>query len=363
MNQAEFFFQAKTECPEDLRAYVAGAQNVARDLLPAPLYPDDIDRFIQYVRRLVGSLAKREDEKQQPDFKLTPQDVIASNFLARKIRPWVKMVRKELFGSPQPPFSTLEEAEQWIGNEAQKDIERAEAGHGVDIKKLHQASLHLMEAYRGRSPVSFPYHSQFIEYAGADGKLKRVLVREFPAPQDWTAPQMRETKPQRYSLLAWLGNETRAMARATGFNQPSLIQYVLCPDSEPILPRYEMTTHANYQSLPTGEEMRPTSVHLTIRATDLSFEELRQIYHAVRGSRQVKWQKGLTKKHETLDNIVRQKGGPLKGKGSKAFWLSVMNEINEWIGEHPENGDPYTEWRAVKKAYKPVGRLKESLSS
>jgi hypothetical protein len=58
----------------------------------------------------------------------SPGALIGSDVLAFKIQPWVEKVRREIFGRPDPPFTTREEAANWL----------AESGHQTQIEKASQ---------------------------------------------------------------------------------------------------------------------------------------------------------------------------------------------------------------------------------
>jgi hypothetical protein len=126
----------------------------------------------------------------------------------------------------------------------------------------------------------------------------------------------------------------------------------------PILLRYELRCQTVYQALPSGEQLQPTHISLTIRSRDLTFEELRKIYNGWREALQLKKHKlkegrNMASSHWEIYQLVKKKGGPPKKKGGPpkkrgigAFWKSVKEE---WNSLHPEH--PYHTWKGIQLAY------------
>jgi hypothetical protein len=96
------------------------------------------------------------------------------------------------------------------------------------------------------------------------------------------------------------------------------------------------------------------SITLDINARDISFRELQEIYKGIRKELRGIKSKPLNERHLKLYQIVQEKGGtPERGeKGTVEFWKSVMYKINEWNKREKQGYKDYTEWRAVKKAYR-----------
>jgi hypothetical protein len=213
--------------------------------------------------------------------------------------------------------------------------------------ELKELWSQLYEAQIKKYPAVFHYEYRSLFYLGSDGKPHHANISQ-RAPQYWTVPQMRECA-QNHSPLSWLENETRIMARATGFPQLSLVQFVLT-GTKPVLPRYWVRGHSDYASLPSGEQMQPIYIRIEISARDLTFEELRRIYNGYREILQLKKHKlregkELAKSHWELYQLVRAKGGPPERK-KVVFWESVKGA---WNNSHPR--DEYKTWKGVKLAY------------
>jgi hypothetical protein len=295
------------------------------------------------VERLLASGVADKDQRiaNKVALELTPDILLTSDFLVNKIRPWVEKVRAELFSSPAVPFKNFADAEQWI-----KQQEKLEPLVNYDaLEPFHKT---LIEVLNKRLPINYSFNYPALFYLGSDGKPHDAKISH-RAPQDWTVPQTRENA-RKFTALNWLENETRIMARGTGFSQTSLVNLVLT-GTAPILQRYKVTGHIDYQSLPTGEELNPIHINMEIWARDLTFEELRSIYNDCRETLQLKKHKlkegkELAKSHQEIYQLVKANGGPPKAKGKVKFWESIKKE---WNDSHPQG--KYRTWKGIKLAY------------
>ena len=275
--------------------------------------------------------------------KLTPDTLITSDFLIDKISHWVELVRNEIVGLSQAPFSTIKEAAMWIEQGAPQEGEMMRE----QLMKREQALK------RGEG---FTMYFRTMTYVGENGARRRVHIVG-PKPQEWSMPQMRG-HAGRYSELNWLESETRIMESVTGFSQLSLIHFVLV-GIKPILRRFTTSAHLLHFTLPDKEELRPTRVEIDIRARDLSFQELHEIYTQYRTYLQLQRGKAFNEKHLALYRLVKRKGIPPKGKGIVAFWNSVRDE---WNSLYPN--DKHQSWKGVKQNYERViQKLKDRFES
>jgi len=291
----------------------------------------------EWLNNLVDSLwayqaGNKDTDGKQPPISLTPDVLLTSDFLAEKITPWVELVRTELFSSPRIPFTNLKDAEDWI------------LSHRDNRQPPPRKSLDDPPTYRS------------LVYVGHDGDYRVTDILE-PFPPTWPVPQLRG-RASDYSPLNWLENEIRLMYEATGFNQPSLVQFILV-GTPPIVPRYWIGALPYYRPIPPGpdhkgfqdELLRVSYVDIRIWAQDFTFEELREVYNSYRELLQLKKHKlregkELVKSHWEIYQLVKERGGLPKGKGKVAFWESVKGEWNEL---HPH--DKYNTWKGVKLAY------------
>lgn len=286
------------------------------------------------------SLPELQGEGTSPSSGFLTSDILLnSDFLADRILPWVQLVRTELFGSADAPFSSNKDAENWIKEQAKNGVYGV--GTAWNARDLREQLVHYILS--ASVNVAFPLE-RTLEYLGEDGKVHQIKIkgREF---EDWEISQLRE-QYDKWTSLSWLENETRIMARATGFTKPSLVQFILM-GIRPVLPRYLVKGKAGYQATPTGDILQPFHLEIEIRARDLGFEELRRIYQTYRHT-QPRKAKAFKEEHREIYRLVKEKGGPVSGKGSVQFWKSVMKQWNLHSDKR------YSSWKGIKIAYERI---------
>ena len=141
------------------------------------------------------------------------------------------------------------------------------------------------------------------------------------------------------------------ISEVTNFTTTSVLEYILL-NWAPILPKFILEGHSKVHKVPfTKRNIRNTwlTVHLF---SDLSFDELSQLYQRIRRYLGTKQSKAFNEKHLELYEKVLEKGGP-PTKRVKLFWESIRKEWNE---EHKDK--PYATWQGVKMTYE---RIREKL--
>ncbi len=290
----------------------------------------------EYLNDIAASLlANPPDSKegQSIAIKLTPDTLLNSDFLIDKINHWIELVRTEIFGSSQVPFSSITEAAKWIQQQENEEPSPKQAwDESSTLKGYHHIHIRQMPCL------------------GYDGNEDYATLTS-SKPLEWSIPELRG-QARRYTPISWLESETRIMAQYTGFTQLSLIQYTLT-GVKPILQRFTTMGIRRFFSMPNKEKLKPIQVIINILANDLSFQELQEIYTQYRTYLEIQRGKMLNEKHLALYRLVNSKGVPPKGKGTVAFWNSVRDE---WNGLYPN--DAYQSWKGVKQNY---GRVIEKL--
>jgi len=292
------------------------------------------------------SLPELQGEGTLPSSGFLTSDILLnSDFLADRILPWVQLVRTELFGSVDAPFSSNKDAENWIQEQAKNGVYGVGGGSPWPGRDMREQLVHDILSVSGVSEV-FPL-GRTLEYLGEDGKVHQIKIKGREL-EDWEISQFRE-EYDKWTMhsLSWLENETRIMARATGFTKPSLVQFILM-GIRPVLPRYLVKGKVGYQATPTGDILQPFHLEIEIRARDLGFEELRRIYQTYRHT-QPRKAKALSGVHWAIYRLVKERGGPVSGKGSVQFWKSVMEQ---WNTLHSEKR--YSHWKGIKIAYERI---------
>ena len=294
--------------------------------------PYDTENLGLLVERLVP-LQIAEDSKVMP---LTPVSRLASDHLAETILPWVELIRVEIIGSADVPFSDSQAAEYWITEQARRE---PIGSYEAKLKKFEAA----MQRKRHLPPMP-PFRTLF--YLDAEGKMQPAHIYQ-AAPKGGSLP-LKYRAPKRYTPLNWLDNETRAMEKATGFSQLSLVQYIL-RGIAPLLPRARASYKGHFDELPTGGTLARSHIQFDILTRDLTFDELRWLYMQHRDMLKAKRRKSPDDKGLALYRLAQQIRGPFCGKGSKAAYERLMHE---WNSSHPDS--TYTDWRGVKAKYQRV---------
>lgn len=244
-----------------------------------------------------------DDSNNLKTFGLTPEIGPSSEFLTDKLRPWMLHSRRTLFNSEIAPFDTWEEAWLWFKDELQKAVR--------ENKKL---------------PAGGPV-----------GPWEEYLRQH-----------------QEYTPATAFIDEADNIAKVTGFYSTSLLSFVLT-DSKPVLSGFELESKEGIYKLFAEEELKYRFITITIK-NDISFKDLRSLYQQIRQKLHLTKKKGLNSRHLLIYRLVQSKAyKPLKGKGSVAFWRSVMDE---WNKLHPQ--DTYHGYKGIKRAYELIIRKMRS---
>lgn len=301
----------------------------------------DTGEYLNAIAKSVLANPPDIKEGQLVPFRLTPDMLLTSDFLVDKINHWVELVRTEIFGSSQAPFSSIAEAAKWI---QQQENEEPSPKQAWDESFILEGYHHI---YLRRMPC-----------LGYDGNEDYATLTS-SNPPEWSMPELRG-RARHYTPLSWLESETRIMAQFTGFTQLSLIQYTLT-GIKPILQRFTTRGTKTLFNMPNKEKLQPIQVEINIIASDLSFQELQEIYTEYRTYLQLQRGRALNEKHLTLYRLVNSKGGPPKGKGTVAFWNSVRDE---WKGLYHNDAHRNPHWKGVKQNYERViQKLKDRFES
>jgi len=291
-------------------------------------------------------------ESQVPDDRVSEHIEtelhVTTEFLIEKIRPWIEDVRQTLFHSREAPFSQEQDAKRWC----EEALEKEEQWHKqVDewMKKSDEWGKHL-DAFHEKYPFlredrdrpldlkgiplsELPSQAEFQEIHDEYGELEKVKPPE--------TPRCDSQVDKSWALY----DELFKIYRATGFTGASMKMHILA-NVKPVLPPIKLHTREEVTRLPSGIDLVNPFITLTIRS-ELSFEQLRSVYHDVRRELKIKRTKPYNEKHLELYRMVQERGGAPRGKGTVAFWESVKTEINK----KREAKDRYKDWRAPKQAY------------
>ena len=302
------------------------------------LSPGNVDKVIRLAERIrISSLHENEDlSNMENNIEISSQDLVTSDYLVRKITPWIEKTREEIFGAPEPPFvDDLESSISWIETTARIDLENKNPAAASIKKEIYQIAE--------QQDTSVPFLRRDI-FIPSNGKVKSIFV-------------------QPGTLLYNLSRKIEAVAGATGFGKPPVTAYILT-GLEPILPRVNISYQtgrasipdkSNHKNISSSVTLSRKSIVIEIHSADLSPQELKAIYDRYRQELKIKKSKSLSKDQVKLFYLVYNRGGPPR-EGAKAFW----QDIKEIWNSNPSN-KPYKSWEGVYQRYKIVERKMENL--
>ena len=137
----------------------------------------DVSKCVQLAGRIGIWRASAKDEEQIPTkrlFPLTAGNIARSNNLTEVITRDVEQIRQELFGSPQPPFCSIEEAAAWIkkAGEQQDDFSPEERQRRQDLRKEICDKLREWSRLTGEAVPGYPGRPRYLPYiVRANGQL------------------------------------------------------------------------------------------------------------------------------------------------------------------------------------------------
>ncbi len=261
--------------------------------------------------------------KSQLQVELSPRNLLYSYFLLDKLSLSVKAIRRSIFDSKEAPFKTTEEATNWVEQEGQKKPRYLEDANELMIKLQEMTHWSVL--------------SKALPYIGKDGQRRNTVV--------WAG-----------TLFERLADETKKMARATGFNQDSLVMHILT-DVKPYFPLAQIITHIGNYDAPSGETFTTHRVELNIMARDLSTNQLNQLYKEMREKLGIVSDRHIKEDDLKLYETVRRLGYPpeqikksritKRAKGTVDFWKKVKEEC-----EQGEKQIKRTTWNAYRVAYR-----------
>jgi hypothetical protein len=255
--------------------------------------------------------------------KLTPDSLLTSDYLAYLLNPALKIIRKQIFGSEEVPFTNYDEAIKWIESQEASDEEfEYPEGNKPELCKVLENGNKILSQRQDVSPLSL-----FLPHA--------------------TSGRPHSVYPRKGSDLSRVIRVANGISAQIGLTPISVVMYIIA-DIKPVLPAYSCGGTEALIILPTENgkiEYGRRQLDITIN-TELSFNELLALYNSVRRFLGVTKNKTLSSKHLELYQIVQRHGSPPKRKGTVSFWNSVKDE---WNNANPS--DQYGSWKAVKIAY------------
>lgn len=303
--------QVKAQTVTALHPYIPMALEILGDTREHHHF--QVSDVVEVTDRLASILERMEVAEGQPEQGEVPaKPSVTNEFLDDLITPWIQDIRQEIFNTRVPQFRTPSEAFKWL-----------------DEGSVH-AKNWLNELQREKDKtipkwMKSPYPGYLLDSLDKlNPKLDSML-----------------DNPPPYLVLF---NKAKEVARVTWFS-PASVMFHIVAGTPLILDKVNTKAEKEIHELPSGEELVNRFVTVQIRG-ELSLDELRHLYQQIRQDLGVKRSKALNDTHLELYQLVKKRGGPVKGKGSVTFWKQVMED---WNKKH--EGDPYKIWKSAKRAY------------
>jgi len=239
-------------------------------------------------------------------------DDIKSHSLIKKIEPYLRLARKAIFNSEDPPFKSPLEIRVW----AEKEYENQ------DLEKLKQDAI---------NAFSKGYEARYLFFYDEDDN--RVNIQS------------------NYSEK--LDVVERACEKISKYSGFSIVDstMLLLMGKEPKFRRYNVKIIKSGYTLEGCKPFIRVQAEITLNVNDISLGEIKKIYKHYRSVLNVEGIKQPKDKSNelvsfinSLENLPPTKG--TKGAGTKAYWESVMEK---WNKDYPEY--EFKTWEGIMKAY------------
>lgn len=221
----------------------------------------------------------------------------------------------------------MDEARQWIEDKSNEPID-----HEIQKKKenLHKLFNEFSEmVIKGEIVGGLGLSRKTLDYPGADGWVHRVTSTY-------------------NKILSVLERASAKISKATGFI-PATVTALILTGEIPEYKRFKVGVRENYSLLPTGESIYRNIVNIEILVSDLSFNEIKNIYDFYRNALKVTGKKRITEKQKALLAFIDDYGQPPSrdSKGHVDYWTATKEA---WNLKHSDLVK-YTTWEGIRKAY------------
>jgi hypothetical protein len=274
--------------------------------------------------------------------RLTPALLTESERRARVLTKRVELVRMYLFRAVNAPFGRskngLEQAAAWI------EKAREEWPNDPDSKAIGQYVVNTI----GRTARGAPARSRIVAHVlptrlpylkpSSRAILEALVVPEVPEAASIYTPEERV----RRAPLRFLLNAVRSLAKDTDFYGFAITAWVL-NGLTPVLPPVIVEKRSLRPDDLPPEEPEFRSVLVTFNSRDLQFDELRDVYRAIRSDLGSKAARRITADERALLDLVAEMGGPPVRPTERAFWEEVLKR---WRVAYPHY--LYKGWRSIQ---------------
>ena len=234
------------------------------------------------------------------------ETAITEDVLIDRLEDEVKVLRLEVFGKAEAPFSDYAQAVEWIEGEAKADRERKSSDLDKFQRSIDQLRklLDKMSDALGR-PVSTRIETPVLRYFKPGSGFLGIKVKLG-------------------SKLVPLHAFAQSAESSYGFSNWVLIGYVLA-NIRPQLARITVGTE-----IISGQ--KPPKTTITILAQQPCWDDLRSAYQLIQEETKRKRARRLDEEDEAVVSAIRRRGGVPERKGAQEFWKRVGKEIGKTAG-------------------------------
>ena len=331
MNEKEWFIQEVVAwSPVPVKPFAKTAAKEVFEILQGRVSQKQVSRAVMMAGKF-ADLAKTLEAAPIQTFKMKPgsHDLIRQRQLIQRLTPNVKGVRGLLFGTDSAPFSSREDAEEWIEKTASDEhpgkdslFGRCQCGDSVVfLSKRREVAMRIRRLRYERLTNSGKVVVKTVEVSGVGGPF-RIYVSD----------------------LSTIETQTKQWAQATGFSQAALVTWLLTdipPTRDPIVLEI---WRGRKRGLDVPDrywaKIQMNSLHVTRERWMILRRDLRQHLGITKSKR-------LTSQDERLLRIIDDLGGAPEKRGTKLrFWKRILREY----GEHfPRWRSPHTPRRQYKR--------------
>jgi hypothetical protein len=342
IDKPTFIIDFEKDAPDDLKE-TEGLLRVKEVLKNIQTETFDTNLFSMWWKTAKGINVNshfKENNSHPANLKFTESDILHSNYLVKKIIPWVEEKRENIFASKKAPFAHVNNWKEqlrlmanFIKQESEKSRNEFYKKNPSYVEKHSFTKLNELlklineSGFKGKFTPEMPGRS--IEYS--DPKLSGSSITSLV----WEG-----------SILYNLAGELEEVSKATGFKKTAIIFYIFT-DLQPIISKASLGWNINSYNLPTGENIVRTKINIEISTNDLTFDELKQLYNTYRASLNVTKKKGLSEKEKEIYIMVSNEGGVRQSKPTE-FWKGIKDEYNS---RHPTE-KPLEFWQGIMNTYK-----------
>ena len=129
-----------------------------------------------------------------------------------------------------------------------------------------------------------------------------------------------------------------------GLDGNSLVFFVLA-NLDPSIITSEIGVPWQRVKMPSGRRRMYREINIKIRG-DIQLKDFYRLYGFIKKYWYLLKRKDFNVLHYELYSMVQQKGGAPTGKGTVAFWKSILDE---WTKTHDNN--KFHHWKSAKRAY------------